>query len=326
MSNAIRYFPLIMWTTLLGVSVSTVASATEPAADFANNAVPRVIPITHTIAGEVARTIQELGLRVRAAAPTPDRLVLFGTDADIEQVIRQVVAPLNQPATAAGSTPQTEYLKLGNLPAATLGGMISAVVRSRATRHAIDHANNMLVVSADAEDLAAIRELIHRLQRPVHTLTAQFYFVRASFANTDPNPSAQLPEALSSVATALEAAGFSRLDLLAPMSVVAFEEQRFSLESTRRDNLLEKGVELLKFQVKGTGRMLNDSGHVHLEVQAAVHGSTASGEGKGIPTQYEIDTTIVAPLGQFVVLAAAPGSTADGDAIAVVVRVTREGA
>ena len=60
---------------------------------------------------------------------------------------------------------------------------------------------------------------------------------------------------------------------------------------------------------------------MQLEIRATVEGGFEATERSG-KTDFGVQTSITAKLGNYVVLAAAPGSMLDGDALALAVHVT----
>ena len=78
----------------------------------------------------------------------------------------------------------------------------------------------------------------------------------------------------------------------------------------------------LHFQVQGRARLDGDSKIVQMEVEANVRGEYQIPPTVQGSTLFEISTTLAVKLGDYVVLAAAPASSASGSAIAIVVTVT----
>ena len=84
------------------------------------------------------------------------------------------------------------------------------------------------------------------------------------------------------------------------------------------------GRDDLEFSVEGTARLSVGGDDAWLTVRGRVSGKYIRKQGADGETYFELDTTVATKLGNYVILAAAPSSTASGDAVALVVRLTAE--
>ncbi|MFQ5414396.1 MAG: hypothetical protein ACE5E6_08050 [Phycisphaerae bacterium] len=179
-------------------------------------------------------------------------------------------------------------------------------------------------------------------------LTLQFQFIRAGRGAASGGSASDLPGAPAEVRTALAERGFRETGVLGTV-VVAVEGAStfigrsavrrrgskrpappsreagasFHSESTVRRSKDDAVAEELTFLVYGSAHIEHDGRQAGVRIVAEVSGSYASHPDRA-DINFEINTSLVAELGRYVVVAATPSSTADGDAIALVVRVTRD--
>ncbi len=317
------------YVSLLGVTSLSVCLQThaqeQPTQPPPPDIVTKVIELAHLDAYEAAHAIGELPLPVSAVGMGETKLVLSGTSKDIQRVLEDLITPLDVPTAGGSSKMITEFLPLAGIRTDDLMSALRTVTTGTPTRLAIDEINRMLVVRGTSDAIAEIKGLLAQLEKPVKSLTLHFSFIRTSIGKRDTTDLAPLPNALKPVAKTLEENGFANPSLMAPVVVVANEGQRFESESALRTVYDEQALEEnLVFTVTGGARLQEDRNLVHLNVDAKIQGEYLD-ESEGIANgeaHFHAATTIAAKLGSYVILAAAPGSTARGDTIALVVRVT----
>jgi hypothetical protein len=286
-----------------------------------------VVDVAHVDAASAAAAIRKLGMPVAVGAISDSKLVLRGTEEGVGSVVK-VLDRMDMPESVGASRFVTEFLPLGNIRTHTLMSALSTVTRGSSTRVAVDEVNRMLVARGSTDVIGEVRKLLTQLDKPAKSLTLQFFFIRASVGAEVAARADALPDALSHVGKTLAANGFGSPSLMAPIIVVAEEGEEFESES-RMQAVYEQAAleESLVFEVSGQARVQSGGEHVHLSVHAAIRGdyvARAKGADEG-ETHFDASTTIAAKLGSYVILAAAPSSTAQGDTIALVVRVTAGG-
>jgi hypothetical protein len=216
--------------------------------------------------------------------------------------------------------------------------MVHTVI-SRDTR--ISNHDQLLAVSGSEADVQAVRRVLEEVQRDAETnaaastarpLRVSFSFLLGTVGGAATPSGSELPESLRPVAAALRESGFGDTQLLAPVEVFLGDRGReFQLTgNAQRD---EATIEL---QLRGQTEPTHADGArpnvVRLTVDAKLVASRMSPAGQPnaapAPPQmmrnnlFQLQTTIDAPLGEHVVLAASPGSMGGNEAIALVVRVT----
>ncbi len=109
---------------------------------------------------------------------------------------------------------------------------------------------------------------------------------------------------------------------MSPVIISVEEGRAFEQQSLLRTDDGQGVADELRFQVQGRARLNGGSRIVQLEVEANVYGEYQTAPTVEHDTHFELRTTMAVKLGDYVVLAAAPASSASGSAIAVVVSVT----
>jgi hypothetical protein len=184
----------------------------------------------------------------------------------------------------------------------------------------------MLVATAGAPAMEAVRQLVEKLDRPPESLTVHLFFLRSRIGKATDTSGKELPAAgLRQVVVALAQNGFADPKLVAPVVVTTDEDQWFE-SSSRHQPCGECPVtEDLSFYVRGRARLQSAEDIVQVNINAVMKGKYQdSGTLAAGDVNFEVNTTIATELGNYVILAAAPSSTAQGDAIALAVKVTRD--
>lgn len=281
--------------------------------------------LSHSESNAVVAAIKTLELPVLVAAAGPNMIVLRGSPADVQKAAQMVTTYLDLPGTTGVSEQSTAFISVGIENTADLVDLVHAVVHTPWARVALDEVNRMLVVRASEEDIAAVRRLIEEIDRPRESLTAHFYFIRATIGGKSATGEVNLPPALQPVAKTLTDNGFGNPSLMAPITVVAHGSREFDSDSTLRLDGDLDAENQLNFSVRGVARLEPDGETVQLTVDAGMYGQYGDeDEGGPYDTNFSVDTTIAMKLDSYVILAASPSSTAGGNAVALVVRVTKQ--
>lgn len=315
------YMGLLAVTSLL---VCLESQAQEPPKQTTlPNMVTHVIELAHLDAYQLAHAIDELGLPVNAVGMSESKLVLRGLEDNVKRVQRDLIDRLDVAGAGSSSKLITEFLPLSGIRSEGLMPALRTVTTGGPTRLAIDEINQMLIVRGPSNAIEEIKKLLTQIEKPATTLTLQFSFIRANIGEKDTWDLTPLTGAMKTIAETLEENGFLSPSLMAPIVVVIDEGQSFDSESTLR-TVHEEGMaeDNLLLKVRGEARLQPNSRLVRLNINAYVGGKYTDPEIGGGETHFEAETTIAAKLGSYVILAAAPGSTARGDTIALVVRVT----
>jgi hypothetical protein len=245
-----------------------------------------------------------------------DRLVVCGSASDVRTMLEKYVPAIDVPGSSPASSAAT-FLRFQHYPVHDLMDLVRTVAPKG--RVGIDEVNQTLVINAGEPAVAAVRELLHQIDRPLQSVSMQFFFLRAAKPGADGKQPA-LPQALQPVAQTLAENGFSRPTLLAPIIVVAEEGSRFESRSVLHVETEGWNNELLNFEVAGSVRLQSSGGIAHLALEAKVAGLSRAWANDVEPA-FELQTSLALKVGQYLVLSAAPSSTLAGDGVALVVRV-----
>jgi hypothetical protein len=309
----------------LCVSTSTCLAEQEPSTESAptDPTVTRLVELAHANAHAVKVALKELGLRTAAASTDDNRLLLHGTQDAIDKATA-LIEQLDVPG-AGGSKSVTELIQLDHYPHDDLVHLLQAVVPRGRAEFAVDRLNRLLVARAGESDLSTIRRLVETLDRQPQSLTVHLFFIRGTIGGATDAPAEGFPAGLKPVAETLTRNGFGAPSLVAPMIVATDEGESFESQSRFQTTDADgAAADRLDFFVRGHARLQSATGVVQLRIEAAMQGDYTTGHGAAAVANFEVDTTIAAKLGSFVILAASPSSTAQGDAIALAVRVTQD--
>lgn len=314
---------IVIALTLLGPL--QVEQASNPPKD-----VIEVITLTHTDAERVAFALKELGANVASTAVAQNRLVLRGRSEDVQSAIKDIIAKVDVPEVGGG--PATiDYIELRQVPPPSFETLIEAVApREFGTHYALDRASRLIAVNAPREKISSIRKLVEVMDRPTQSYLIHFYVLKGIIDGGAPEPADEsLPKDVAVVAKALHSAGFGDLALVAPLIVQGVDGASFQSSVAQPRDGREEG-DSLGIQVRGKPFAEGSGAVVQLELEVHVTGRTVQPKESGSVVTYPIllsaESTITVKLDSCVVLAAAPTASSNGEAYAVVVKVTRAAA
>ncbi len=279
-----------------------------------------VISLTHANAHAVGEALEALELNVAVGVASDTMLILRGNEQVIRHFQAELIPQLDVP-DGMGDELNTAFIPLGRVPGQGFIDLLRAAAPGRRTRIALDKTSRLLVVHATEGELKAIRRVVDAVSKPPASLTLSFYFIRGRIG-ADEGKQAALPKSLDAVGRTLLANGFSDLSLMSPVIISVEEGRAFEQQSLLRTDDGQGAADELYFHVQGRARLDGDGKIVQMEVEANVQGEYQTDYTDEHDAHFELHTTMVAKLGDYVVLAAAPSSSASGSAIAVVVTVT----
>ena len=317
---------------LVGVFATASLTWGQEQADQDDVQETRVMSIRHADPAEVIDLIDQIRTDlpvVLAQVGDSNHVILQGPASAVEQVDR-FIAELDERARLDEEVDRgadTRFIRIESYPIEELINVIAPFAGEPDVRYAIDPVNHHLILSGYHEKLRQLEAIVEALDRPQEAWTITLTFLRADMARGEqPMPDDDLPAYLAPAAEALHEAGFARLQLLAPVMVRVNSGEHFSQHFTRMFNMDGKS-ETLEFVVRGEARFESGAERINLELGARMQGIVRTGvDKKSHPEEawFEVDTTLTAPIGRSIVLSAAPSTTSQGEAIALVARVTRE--
>ena len=333
-----RFTYAIAIATVLAAASTSGAAAYQDAQQTGVRRVSRnadqiieIITLEHTKANSIVRIVGSVsGARVVADSRT-NSLIIAGS-AEIVAKVKTLVGQLDIAVRAGSKTDRvTRYFET-TLPIddSTLE-LVDSII-SEGTSIAAD--GKLLIVQGSIQDLEEVEALVNKLNETAatrkspfesanpRTIQTNFYFISMSLRDDAPaEDAAPLPSALKAVTAALAESGFYNPSLLAPLFVSV-------KEVTRGDRFQINGqADNITIRVHGNVRTTGSPDSVEMGVSAKLTASqyeNVSGSPGRIVnrTIFDIDTRLNVKLGDYVVLAAAPSSSGDGRAIALVVRAT----
>ena len=320
---------LVRWISMVLMVGSPLPAHAEPepAPSRTENEIVQVVTLAHTHAVQVVEAINELGFEVAGAAVAENRLILHGSAAQVQIVLQEIIAKVDVPGVDGGQS-TIDYIPLSRRPPSGLEALLEAVApRDFGTHYAIDPGSRLIAVNAPKERVASIRRLVELTDRAGESFLIHFSFLRGKVgAVSAAKGSDTLPKGLTGVASALQSAGFTDVELAAPLLIQSLDGSKFESSVEQARDGREEGDDL-GIHVKGTVLADGTGSTVQLDLEVRLLGRAVqikeSGNVVTFPTLLSAQSTITLKLDQSVVLAAAPAVRRSGDAYAVAVKVTR---
>jgi len=282
----------------------------------------KVVTLKHADANSVVSTLKQLDVPLSASATGPQTVVLRGSPAEVQKVMDTLIAAVDVPGVVGGSARSPEVIPVRHYPIREISKLVRSVAQKASL--AVDETRHTIVVDGTEEERRAIREVLKQIDWPTRSAKVHLYFLRGAIGGAGSEKEMQLPSDLVPVAKTLAQNGFGRLSLIAPIVIGVEEGQRF--ESKTRLQLGEEaaGHDDLQFNVEGVVRLASGADDAWLTLRGRMGGKYSRIKDTDAETVFELDTSVATKLGNYVILAAAPSSTASGDAVALVVRLTAE--
>ena len=241
--------------------------------------------------------------------------------AGVEELIAAIDVPPRTPAAKELAEEMwTKVYALKHADSDNVANLLSRSLRLRTV--ASDKSSRSVVVTAPKRLVAEVERLLDaidvRAPAPKEALSLQieFFFLQARL-HPGEEVASELADVLKPVAAALAESGIHQPVLLAPLVVQVGSDEEFTQEG-----LVGQTDGIILIDVKGEAERGELDGTVELEVRATMKGPIRTGNQVQYQSVFELNTTLTFALGDYIVLAAAPGQTDYGDVIALVVRVT----
>lgn len=276
----------------------------------------RVFVVERAEPQNILKVLQGLHLGVRFALDESSRTIIASgaeeTLANVENLIRELDTP---PSAAPARITLHLPIKYRNVE--EVAELIDAASSDVFIRVVPDPGSNLIVVQGHTEALDEARKLVSRIDKPQASFSVSFFFIGASTTSQGKaSGTIDLPAALMPVGETLARNGLGNMVLLAPLTARTQEGSEFSVGGYLAKSAVPgKG---LTFTAEGNVREIAESNTVRSRIRATVDRENPEFGGRTI---FSIDTTLVSPLGDYVVLATAPSSYAEYDVLALVVRV-----
>ncbi len=263
---------------------------------------------------ELVSRLKQLNLGVRMVGDnSSNTIVVSGPEArviDTGKLIAELDAEANDRRTRA------EFLQLKHRKASEAARLLNdAIAQYGNTRISVDEPNRTLVISAAKAELERARSLLSKIDTPRSSLMMRFHFIRGRIDRGGGVSGGTLPAEMSGVLSALNQQGVMDVSLLAPMTVRSWESADFAVNGT---TVGPDGVGR-EFSVHGEVQQMSADDSARLKVASQVIRRPP-----GSPPQvlFEVGTTLEIPVGEYIVLAAAPVSLDADEVIALAVSVS----
>ncbi len=301
--------------------------STKPASPPSNRAdagdlTLKVVTLKHADAHSVDATLKQLDVPLRTSATGPQTLVLSGSPADIQKVMDTLIAAVDVPGVIGGASRSAEIIPVRHYPIQEIGQLAKRVAPKASL--GIDESRHTIIVNGTEDEKLAVRALLKEIDWPTRSAKVNLFFLRGAIGGPATEKETQLPADLLPIGKTLAQNGFGRLSLIAPIVIGVEEGKRFESKGRLHVGDDATGRDDLEFFVDGTARLASGGDDAWLTLRCRLGGNYSPKQGAGGETLFELETTVATKLGNYVVLAAAPSSTASGDAIALVVRLTAE--
>ncbi|MEX0938506.1 MAG: secretin N-terminal domain-containing protein [Pirellulales bacterium] len=279
----------------------------------------KVFQLQNASANALAQSIAVLfddGRRIRFSVDSrANAVIVMGAEEDLA-VVEALISRLDAAAHKdASELRQPQIFGLKNSPAEKVANTIREVFKAeknesvRSIEVTVLPPQNALVVRARSDVLKEVQQLIERLDQPSSgradgaaspTLQVRIIWLASGESSDE---SGKLPPNMESVAQELEKLGISNLHTVGQAVVKSLPEQQFAL--TVRSSLQEKPVEL---RVQGSIEMESEEPMVQLQLQGNINEPSRQQGGYGSAQQslVNVNSTIQAPMGHFVVLGVTP--------------------
>jgi hypothetical protein len=274
----------------------------------------RVIPLENASAQAIMVALKHMSLKVNSATePNTNSVILQGAPSALDQAV-ELISRLD--VSTGGRVMGTRIFEIRHRNAESVAELAFQLVSGPRSRIAVDDVNQLVIVKGSDADIAACAELFERVDRPQLPLQLSFYFMEGRIGaggsgGSGASENGFLPESLKPVADAMRENGFLDLKLRAPLTTRVQEGESFKLDGASG----EVGAGHWIFELRGSAERAAPGESTRLEIRGDVESPDEERD------LFSVETTLVAPFGEFVVLAATPSG---GDsAIALVVRVDR---
>lgn len=255
-----------------------------------------------------------LKLGVRFALDESSRAIVANGAEETLAVVENLIHELDKRASKVPSHTAL-FLPIKYRNAEDVAELVAAANRGRGRLRVVaDASSNLVVLRGRTDELDAARKLVSRIDKPQATFSVSFFFIGGSMTtNGNPPATIDLPTALMPVGETLARYGLGDMALLAPLTARTQEGSEFSASGYLRSS--GKGFEFL---AEGDIQGIAESNTVRLRIRARVNREDPE---TGERTIFSIETMLVSPLGDYVVLATAPSANVEYDVLALVVRV-----
>ncbi|MCK6483598.1 MAG: hypothetical protein HUU22_05715 [Phycisphaerae bacterium] len=289
----------------------------------------RVIAVKYANSRDLAGLVAATGLSGRVSDDSRTNSIVYtGTNDELERVVR-LIGELDRPIEkeAAGGF-ASRSLKLRHRSSDELAATAAAAFQpsDRTMRILSDSARNHIIITGFESGIERAIALIESLDTP--TATAQLEFVLFHADLTRRPGGLPLPEDLADVGKELSKLG--EYKLLGRLSTVVAEREPFEVEgSIGRElaveisgMLVQAAEDGVRLRLNARMRLIRPDGGGSDEIAPRSASQPATGRGSDSPIgEFRVQSTLIARVGDTVVVGAAPAGWKPGESAVLVVRV-----
>lgn len=289
----------------------------------------RVLPIKYGNAMELMNVGNSTGLNGRLTADSrSNSLVFAGSNEElsrVEQLIAQLDRPMEKEAPS-GISSRLVALQFRSSDELAKAAQMALELSDRSLRILADSARNNIIITGRESSMALADDLIRHLDTPTPTAQLEFALFHADL--TRPVGAGSLPEDLANVGK--ELAKLGEYKLLGRLSTVALEREPFEVEgSIGRELSVEISGMLVHAAADGVRLRLNARMWL-IRADAGVSGQspprtssqpTGARGGDSPIGEFRVQSTLIARIGDTVIVGAAPAGWKPGESAVLVVRV-----
>jgi len=282
----------------------------------------RVVNLKHADASIVVNAMKRLNPDVAVSSANLKTLLLKGPPEMVQDVIDHVISAIDVPSVVADlpTEDEAEYFPVRYFPMSEIEEMARAV--SPQAIFGVDENRRMLVVRGSDAQKQAVRNLLKQIDHAAGSAQIQVFFLRGAISGEPSDAPSALPAELAPITKTLSQNGFTKLSMMAPFIIITEDGRSFKSQSILHDRSGDE-VQSLELAVEGQVHLLgSDAVSLNLNARMNQVGKLAE-TGPGVSAWFELNTTLETKLSDYVLLAASPSSTSKGDAVALVVRITR---
>jgi len=287
----------------------------------------QVLPIKHTVASDLAKVLMKLGGDVTVVPDESRNALVLRGNLSALQSVRSLIEQLDIPGSASGDSERltVRTFSVQHAPLRELVQVLQNASRGQVTLGADERSRTLVASGSERMIKATVEEVIRTIDQPRTSLELDFYFIRAAIGrNPQPDSRTLLPASLGSVEKALREGGLDNLELMAPLRLSVDEASVFSQKASF--DMIEQFAAEMRLQ--GSVSIAGGTEVYQCQLDADVKGIVRSASGGDLASRelFSLQTRVSGRLGEYLVLAAAPATTPDREVIALVLRVSRQGA
>jgi len=290
---------------------------------------PVVLRLQNADCMEVAKMVEEVFFEGTVVPIQRTNSIIYAGPEDTLAQVTELLGKMDLPASDA-ETSELTMIPVHHRHVEDLADQVMKMLSKRGERDArlaADKGRSMLLIRGPKSVVEMARSIVGELDQPAGSVVLEFAFFHADQNRKE--PFSTIPADLAQVAQELQR--FGALELLGRLSTIAVENDKFRVAGSIADNIPQ-------VQVEGQPTSVSADGTVNLRLMARMvldHQSSSppvppakAAEDKEKPAPpsgarpaYELDTSVQAKRGDYIVLGSAPAGWKPGESVILVMYV-----